>query len=667
MTDHLMATVPRVADLLTGWRLVTSIVGILVLAALAGRLLGTRRSLGAVVVSGLSGWMAGAGLAVILARNHEHGQAGFLRNLWLFSAFFTMSATVWIEMMARPGALARAQHSLTSVPRPMRTLRLKSQRLARYAQITRLAARHGLGRSLGIAAGEGEEMSEGRAPLPVRVRRALEDAGGMFVKLGQALSTRADLVPAEFIAELARLQDQVSPAPRPAVEQTLNEALGRPLTEVFSDFDWRPIAAASIGQAYRAELQSGEAVIVKVQRPGIAAAVERDLDVLGQLVHTFESHAPWAVEYRVAEVVEEFAARLREELDYRVEARNATEIAARLSGLAGVRIPKVYQELTSPRVLVMEWLDGASIRHANDDHAAGRRGVKLAELLLRCSLQQMLIDGHFHADPHPGNVLLLKSGEIGLIDFGAAGRLDPIAQAALRQMMVAVAQQDPALLRQAILEVASIHRGFDDDQFERALARFISRHLGAGAKPSAAMFNELLQLMFSFQVVLPAEFSTFFRALVTLEGTLTTLSPGYQVIDAAERIATEWARERLEPATVEEFARAEVIRLAPILRRLPRHLDRLATIVERGDLRARVSLLSIDEDVRVLTRLVNRVVLAFLGGVVGVISVILIGIKGGPEFTGKTSLYEFFGYFGLFCSTVLVMRVLVAILQDGLN
>jgi ubiquinone biosynthesis protein len=190
---------------------------------------------------------------------------------------------------------------------------------------------------------------------------------------------------------------------------------------------------------------------------------------------------------------------------------------------------------------------------------------------------------------------------------------------------------------------------------------------GAGATPSAAMFNELLQLFFSFGITLPPEFSTFFRAMVTLEGTLTTLRPGYAVIDAARAIATEWGRERVTPGTLEELARHELFSLAPLLRRLPRHVDRLATIVQRGDLRANVSLFRDAEDVRALTRLVNRVVLAFLGGVVGVMSVVLVGIEGGPPFTGDTSLYEFFGYFGLFCSTVLVLRVLVAVLRDGLN
>src|SRR5439155_1148681 len=433
----LAAEVPAVTDLLTGWRLVTSLLGIMAIAFLASRLLGARRSWGAVLVSGLTGWLAGAGLSVVLARNHEHGSAGFTRNLWLFSAFFTMSATVWIEMLAKPGALARAQSSLVSIPRPGRAIRRTTQRLGRYAQITRIAARHGLGRSLGIA---DDDTGEGRAPLAVRVRRALEEAGGMFVKLGQVVSTRADVVPPAVVAELSRLQDRVAPAPRADVEQLLEAELGRAVDAVFEDFDWEPIAAASIGQAYRARL---------------------------------------------------------------------------------------------------------SVRDTDRVDALGIDRPALADALFRCALQQMLVDGHFHSDPHPGNVLVLADGRLGLIDFGAAGRLDMVQQSSLRQMLFAVSQRDPGLLRQAILEVAAVRRGFDDDQFERALARFMARHLGPGAAPTAAMFNGLLQLLFSFGLALPAEFSTFFRALVTLEGTLTTLSPGYLVIDAAQRVASEWARERM--------------------------------------------------------------------------------------------------------------------------
>jgi ubiquinone biosynthesis protein len=512
--------------------------------------------------------------------------------------------------------------------------------------------------------------------MAVRLRRALEECGGMFVKLGQVLSTRSDLVPAGVATELAKLQDRVAQESRDAMQAVVEAELGAPVEDVFAEFDWQPVAAASIGQAYRARLRSGEAVIVKVQRPGIAESVDRDIGVLLELAQTAESRTSWAAEYHALDLAHEFTDRLREELDFRIEARNATEIGGTLAasgdgagaGHRPVRVPRVYDELTTVRVLTMEWLDGVSVRQGDRVDALGVDRRALAEALLRCALQQMLVDGHFHADPHPGNVLVLADGSgLGLIDFGATGRLDPIQQTSLREMVLAVSQRDAGLMRQAVLEVATLRRGFDDEQLERALARFMARNLGPGAAPSAAMFNELLQLFFSFGISLPPEFSTFFRALVTLEGTLTTLSPGYLVIDAAQTVAREWARDRLTPETLQELARQELVSLAPLLRRVPRHADRLATLVERGDLRANVSLFRDAEDVRVVTRLVNRAVLAFLGGVVGVISVVLVGVKGGPPFTGKTSLYEFFGYFGLFCSTVLVLRVLVAVLRDGLN
>ena len=643
-----------------------SLPGVLVLAWLVGRLLGVRRSWTATLLSGVLGWVGGVALSLAIASQREPVSQGFTRNVWLFSTLGVMSASVWIELLAKPGTLARAQTGLTSIPHPIKAVKRRGRRVSRYAQITRIAIRNGLGPSLGL--GRHSEDGEARqVPFARRLRHSLEECGGMFVKMGQVASTRSDLVSPPVAEELSHLQDHVAPAPPEGVRELLEDELGAPVDEVFAEFDWKPLAAASIGQAHRARLHGGQQVVVKVQRPGVANSVNRDLDVLNELATMVEQRTTWGADYHVSDLADEFAERLREELDFEIEARNASDIAANLDDGSDVRIPAVFHDLTTPRVLVMEWLDGVSVRDTDeiDDLGVDRR--QLAEDLLRCMLQQMLVDAQYHADPHPGNVMVLRDGRLALIDFGAASRIDPLQQTAIRDVMIGVSQRDPDLLRQAVLQVATLRRDVDDEELERALARFMTRHLAPGMVPSAAMFNDLLQLFFTFGINLPPELSTFFRALITLEGTLTTLSPGFPVIDRAEAIAAEWMRARVAPSTIEELAREELIRMGPLLRRLPRRLDRMANQIERGNFRARVSLFSDPHDEHVVTKLVNRTVLALTGGVVGLIGAILVGVSGGPPFAGDTSLYEFFGYFSLFCSVVLIMRVIVSVLHDGVN
>lgn len=648
-------------NLLAPSTILESLLSILVLAWLAGRLLGIRqRSWFSVLVCGFTGWLAGGTLALVMSPGNTLTPEA-ARSAVVFTIVFTMAATAGWELLVRPGRRPVAPALITSVPHPVRAIRRSARRTRRYLQIIRIAVRHGLGPYIGFRRGSREPD---RVADPARqARLALDEAGGMFVKLGQMLSTRPDIVTPPLAQELTRLQEHVAPADPGAVRALVEQEIGRPVAEAFTEFEWEPVAAASIAQAHQAVLPRGEQVIVKVQRPQIMEAVECDLSILRRLARRIEAHTAWGASYGVSDLAAEFADNLRAELDFGAEARNMTEMAAGLQDVPEIRIPAVFEELSTPRVLVMERLEGVSVSKARlRQPQADQR--KLADILLRSALRLMMLGERFHADPHPGNVWVLDDGRLGLLDFGSTGRLDALEQASVADMLIAIRRRDPAQLRDAVLEVATVRKPLDERGLERALARFMSRHFGPGATPSAAMLTELLQIFLTLGIAMPPTTSLLFRTLATLEGTLRTLCPAYPLIQSAEDFAAELVHERMAPVTWQQAAQEELTGAIPLLRRAPRHLDHLATIIERGQVRARLSLFSDEHDVRVVTNLVNRVVLAVLGGVMGLMSVALLALPGGPQVSPGTSLFDVFGYMGLFLATVLLLRALVTVMRD---
>ena len=460
------------------------IVLIVVLAAAGGRLLGIRLSWRRALLAGFGGLVAGYVFAFVVTRRHP----GQLSPLVVAAAVVaTMLLTVLAELVARPGARPRR----AVLPRPWRALRRMGQRIRRYGELARIAGRHGLAGFFGL--GPAEPGAPGQ--LAHRLRLALEEGGPIFVKLGQVLSTRTDLLPAAATTELSRLQDRVSPTPWPAVQALLEEELGAGIGEVFEQIDRDPVAAASLAQAYRARRHGGAPVILKVQRPGIAELVTRDLDMIRHLTRRLEARAEWARAHHVADLGRGFADALAEELDFRVEARNIAAVTAAAPPGATVRIPTVHADISSRRLLVLDLFDGVSVRDAGprlDQLGADRHA--LARELLSCLLRQILIQGTFHADPHPGNVLLLGSGDLALIDFGSVGRLDVRQQAALRRLLTAIAQRDPAELYEAVSELvaAPVH---DEELLEQTLAAFMTQHLGPGMVPDVAMIRDLLAVL----------------------------------------------------------------------------------------------------------------------------------------------------------------------------
>ena len=538
----------------------------------------------------------------------------------------------------------------------------RTARARRYAEVSNIARRNGLVRQVRVRPRFGDH--ERNVAFARSLRRTLEEAGVSFVKLGQLMSTRDDLLPPEFIAELRSLQDEVVPVPWTLVRELLAAELGAPVEEVFTQFERQPLAAASIGQVHRATLHSGEQVVVKVQRPGITAVVDRDLDIALRVAASLEQRAAWARDLGAVELAHDFAAALREELDFRVEARNLTTITAS-SALHRpsdrIRLPHLHGEFTTQRILVMELLDGVPLGRA--DAVIAERGldrIELARTLLRCLLRQIMVDGVFHADPHPGNILVLADGQLALLDFGSVGHLDTQLQGALQSLLLAIDQRDPAALRDALLEITDDSPDIDAQSLERSLGRLMARNLSPGLTPDAEAFADLFRIVSTYGVTVPPEIEVVFKTLATLQGTLAQLAPGFDIIRESQRFSDTEITAQLAPVDLKDVAIKEVLELVPLLRRLPRRFDRITAAVERGQLSANVRLLADPRDQEVVSGYLNQALVCVLAATTGIMAVVLLASQGGPLISQGVRLYAVFGYNLLVISAVLAIRVLSA-------
>jgi ubiquinone biosynthesis protein len=573
-----------------------------------------------------------------------------------FALIGTMGAIVVLELLfARP----RARRGL-HVPHPFKALRRRAGIIRRGWQVTRIIARNGLAPLVGLRRGEVSTRSP--EELARRVRVALEESGGVFIKLGQLLATRPDLLPPAAMAELGRLHGSAAPLPEDQVAQVIREETGRGIEEVFLEVDWTPLGSASIAQAHAARLLDGTAVVVKVRRPGLREQVERDLAIARWLARTAERRTPWGALYQVTSLVDEFSAVLHGELDFHVEARHAIEAGAAMARQPRVVAPQIITSLTSERMLVMERLAGVPLS-AVTSAMESARGRLLADALCISQVQAMLKGERFHGDPHPGNVLVLDNGDLGLIDFGIAGRLDTFERASVFQMLVAIKLQQPSLLHEAMVSIGAVSPARDPNEIERALAQFLAADVSSGL-PSPDALTDLLALTNKLRMKLPRSTTTMFRALATLAGTVEQLSPGYPLIDVIADVGGAEFRERMLPGSVSELVQQEWAQLGPLLSRAPRHMDRIATLLEHGRLTTRLRLFTDAHEVRVLERLVNRVVLSLLSIGVGLVSVLLLRTEGGPALTAiSVDLYEVLGWIGLALAVILLMRVLLAVLR----
>jgi len=649
--------------------LATSTVLVVALAWASRRLLGLSVSVPRALIAGLLGFAT----AVLLGRALRAAQPGHevaflsvaLGVPLIVAMIFLVAAEALVPTGTGPGPVEVIQGTRRAIARSRR-----------YSQISRIAVRHGLGPYLRGRRLRREDAAGGRAALAASLRHALEEGGVTFTKLGQLLSTRRDLLPEEFTAELGQLQDRAEPAPWEQVEEVIAQSLGVPAGQVFAELDPVPAAAASIAQVHKARLRCGDGsdaeVAVKVQRPGIRATVEQDLDILLGIAAKLESRTRWARTYGLVALAQGFAAAMREELDFRVEARNMTAMAASwpaqqraVGDSVQVALPALYDQVSSEHVLVIEWLDGVSLRKAGpliDDRGLDR--AKLTRALMRSMVYQLTEGGVFHADPHPGNIMLLTDDRLALLDFGSVGRLDAQLRAGLQNLLLAIGRGDPAAFRDALLDLVSYPDELDEQQLERALGQFMATHLGGGGAPSAELFTDLFRLGSRFELTIPAEVGTVLRAMATMEGTLTLVEPGFDLVVEARQYAAAHVTGQLSPRSVQKTAADELMALLPLLRRLPRRADRITGAMEQGRFSVNVRLFADERDRRVVTDLTHRFLLTLLGAATGIGAVLLIGAPGGPTITPTVSLFQVIGYNLLLVASILVLRVLFAIFRD---
>ena len=649
--------------------LATSMALVAALAWASRRLLGLSVGVLRALIAGLLGFAVAALLGQALRAAQPGHEVAFLSVALgvplIVAMIFLVAAEALVPTGTGPGPVEVVRGTRRAIARSRR-----------YSQISRVAVRHGLGPYLRGRRLRRADAASGRAALAASLRRALEEGGVTFTKLGQLLSTRRDLLPEEFISELGQLQDRAEPARWEQVEEVIVQSLGVPAGQVFAELDPVPAAAASIAQVHKARLRRGDGsdaeVAVKVQRPGIRATVEQDLDIVQRIAAKLESRTRWARTYGLVALSQGFAAAMREELDFRVEARNMTAMAASwpaqqraVGGSVPVTLPALYDQLSSEHVLVIGWLDGVSLRKAGpliDDRGLDR--AELTRALMRSMVYQLTEGGVFHADPHPGNIMLLADDRLALLDFGSVGRLDAQLRSGLQNLLLAIGRGDPAALRDALLDLTTYPDELDEQQLERALGQFMAIHLGGGTAPSTEMFTDLFRLGFRFELTIPAEVGTVLRALATMEGTLTLVEPGFDLVVEARQYAAAHVTGQLSPRAVQKTAAEELMALLPVLRRLPRRADRITGAMEQGRFSVNVRLFADERDRRVVTDLTHRFLLTLLGAATGIGAVLLIGAPGGPEITPTVSLFQVIGYNLLIVASILVLRVLFAIFRS---
>ncbi len=502
---------------------------------------------------------------------------------------------------------------------------LTPRHLNRYRQIAEVLISHGFGAVLAQLGLDSHlnlprrllhrkpKEENGKTPA-IHVRLALEELGPTFVKLGQILSTRPDLLPPAYLKELSRLQDSVPPEPWPVMQATLEQELGATVGELFAEFDPLPLAAASLAQVHAARLRNGAQVVVKVQRPNIKNIINLDLDILYDLARLAQDRTPLGAMYDLPELAEEFAIALRGELDYRREGHNADQFQRNFKIETHLHVPKIYWDYTTRTVLVQERIFGIKISDIAALDAAGLDRHKIALYSARFIVKEILEDGFFHADPHPGNIVVMPGEVIGMMDFGTVGHLDPNDRAALVRLYITAVRLDTVSLVEQLIQVGVADSKLDRFALQRDVRRLLLKYHGLPLQDlrAADVMDSLWPIIYRYRLRLPSNFWLLAKTLVMMEGIGLELDPEFDIFKVSEPYVRRFLLQLWLPTSWGPSLVHSATGWGDFLNSFPRQTSRIFDRIDRGELELQISLPKYDYYVSRLDRIATRIVLSML-------------------------------------------------------
>ncbi len=489
---------------------------------------------------------------------------------------------------------------------------------ARYREVLRVLARHGFGFAVRPQfwpfGGTSTETLEAEVfSRPSQLRQAFEELGTTFIKLGQILSTRPDLLPPDYIAELQKLQDAVPPVPTPLIVARIEAELGKPIAELFTTFDPTPLAAASIGQVHAVTLPGGIDAVVKVQRPGVHAQVAVDLQIAARIAQLAEKRLNVAGRTGIdlPALVDEFGWTLRNELDYQREAKNAEIFQRNFAENPMVRIPAICWEYTTARIITMERIRGYRIDDLAALEAAGFPAATVAERSARIVLQEVFEDGFFHADLHPGNLFVLEDGVIGVIDFGMVGTIDQKTRTDLLFLLIAIVGQDTDQITRYLYRLGIIGGGQTDHALlRRDIRRLVAQYYGVTLEnlDITTLLNDLLVIVRRHHLQFPLDLALLLKMLVMIEGLGRKLDPTFNVLAIAQPFGQEAIARLFSPQFVVGQLKRAAIDYGEFAIELPVRLERLLSQLEQGDLLNKTAEMATTRATHALHVIANRLV-----------------------------------------------------------